>query len=72
MLGFVLLWAGHQHPERVFINLGIAAFLYLFWILGGAVTKLARSDSDGADIGWIFHGAVFTFSMGLLAVAIFH
>jgi hypothetical protein len=71
VLGGVLLWAGHEHPERVWINMGIAAFLYLFWILGGAVTRLVRSDSEGADIGWIFHGAVITFTFGIAAALIF-
>jgi hypothetical protein len=71
VLGFVLVWAAHEHPDRAWLNLGIAAFLYLFWILGGAITRAVRSDSEGADIGWIFHGAVITFALGVGAALIF-
>ena len=71
LLGIVLLWAGHRHPDRVWINLGVAAALYPWWIAGGAVTRLARRDTEGADLGWIFHGALITFPLGLLAAVIF-
>jgi hypothetical protein len=71
VLGFALLWAGYRHPERVWFNLAIAVALYPWWVAGGALTKLARRDSEGADTGWIFHGAMITFPLGLLAVAIF-
>jgi hypothetical protein len=71
VLGFVLLWAGHRHPERAFINLGLAAVLYIPWYLGGELTRLARSDTEGADLGWIAHGALITFPFGLLAALLF-
>jgi hypothetical protein len=71
VLGFVLLWAGHRHPDRVWINLGLAALLYVPWILGGKLTRLSRSDSEGADIGWIAHGALITFPAGLIAALVF-
>ncbi|HEX2568199.1 MAG TPA: hypothetical protein VH877_01490 [Polyangia bacterium] len=68
LLGAVLLWAGYRHPEHAFSHLLFAALLYGFWILGGALTRLVRSDSEGADLGWISHGALITFPLGLLAV----
>jgi hypothetical protein len=70
VLGAVLLWAGYRHPERAWSHLLVAALLYGFWILGGVLTRLVRSDSEGADLGWISHGALITFPLGLLAVAL--
>jgi hypothetical protein len=72
LLGGVLLWAAHRHPERAWINLLWAAVLYFPWWLGGQLTKLARSDTEGADVGWIFHGALITFPTGVVAALIFH
>ncbi len=71
MLGLILLYAAFRHPERAWINLGLAMALYLFWILGGTLTRLSRRDTEGADIGWISHGAIITVALGLLALAIF-
>lgn len=71
LLGFALLWAGHRHPDRVWSNLAVAVALYPWWMLGGAITKLSRSDSEGADTGWIFHGAMISFPLGFLAVLLF-
>jgi hypothetical protein len=66
--GLSLLWAAHRHPDRVWIDFGMTALLYPFWIAGGALTKLARADSEGTDIGWISHGAFINVVLGLFAV----
>jgi hypothetical protein len=71
LLGGVLLFAAHQHPERAWINLFWAAVLYLPWYLGGLITRLARSDVEGPDIGWMAHGALITFPLGIAAALIF-
>ncbi|MBM3814333.1 MAG: hypothetical protein FJW20_22140 [Acidimicrobiia bacterium] len=70
MLGFLLLYAARVHPDRVWINLGLALGLYVFWILGGVLTKLSRPDTEGTDIGWISHGAIITVGLGLIGVVI--
>lgn len=71
VLAGVLLWAGASHPDRVWINLGLAAALYVFWWAGGALTRLTRKDSEGADIGWMTMGALITFPAGLVAALVF-
>lgn len=65
VLAAVLVWAGSRHPDRAFLNLGLAAALYVPWWAGGALTRLVRDDSEGADIGWIAMGALITFPTGL-------
>ncbi|MGH9674136.1 MAG: hypothetical protein ACRD44_13225 [Bryobacteraceae bacterium] len=70
LLAFLLVYAGVVHPERVWINLGLAMLLYSGWILGGTLTKLSRPDTEGADIGWISHGAIITVAGGLVAAVI--
>jgi hypothetical protein len=72
LLGGVLVYAAYRHPERAWINLFWAAVLYLPWWLGGELTKLSRSDVEGPDVGWIFHGALITFPVGVAAALIFH
>lgn len=67
LMALMLVWASIRHPERAWINLGIAALLYLAWTLGGALTRLARPDTEGADVGWITMGAIITFPVGLIA-----
>lgn len=66
-LAAILVWAAHRHPDRVWINLGVAALLYLPWYLGGAMTRLARRDTEGGDLGWLAMGACITFPVGLIA-----
>jgi hypothetical protein len=70
-LAVILLWAAYRHPERAWINFGIAALLYVPWGLGGALTPLARTDTEGADLGWLTMGAFITFPTALLAALIF-
>ncbi|MCI0724061.1 MAG: hypothetical protein L0338_34640 [Acidobacteria bacterium] len=70
-LGAVLIYAGYRFPDRAWVNLGLAALLYGAWYTGGALTWLARRDTEGADLGWMAHGAVVTLICGLLAVAVF-
>jgi hypothetical protein len=71
MLGFLLLAAGYRHPQRVWINLGLAAVLYVAWWAGGTLTRLARSDTEGADVGWISHGFIITMVFGVAAALVF-
>lgn len=71
LLGFVLLLAGARHPERAWINLGLAFVLYLGWYLGGTLTRLSRRDTEGADLGWMSHGAIITLACGLVARLVF-
>ncbi len=71
-LGFILLYNGYRYPERAWLNLALAIGLYIPWILGGAITRLARRDTEGADLGWILQGLLFiTIPWGILAVIIF-
>jgi hypothetical protein len=70
-LAGILVWAAYRHPDRAWINLGVAALLYLPWYLGGAMTRLARRDAEGGDLGWLTMGAVFiTFPVGVIAALV--
>jgi hypothetical protein len=71
ILGLALLYAGYRDPERAWINCGLALVLYIPWYVGGALTWLARRDTEGADLGWISHGLFITVPCGLLAVVLF-
>ena len=70
-LAAILFWAAYKYPDRVWINLGVAALLYVPWYIGGALTRLARADTEGADIGWLTMGALITFPCGLIAALVF-
>lgn len=71
ILAAVLVWAASQHPDRALLNLGLATALYVPWWAGGALTRLVRDDSEGADLGWIAMGALITFPAGLAAAVVF-
>lgn len=71
VLAPILVWAAYRHPDRVWINLGVAALLFGAWYLGGAMTRLARRDAEGGDLGWITMGAFITFPTGLIAALVF-
>lgn len=71
VLAGVLVWSASRHPDRVWINLALAAALYVPWWAGGALTRLVREDSEGADLGWIAMGALITFPVGLGAAVVF-
>jgi hypothetical protein len=66
-LAAILVYAAHRHPERAFINLGIALGMYVIWYLAGQLTSLCRSDNEGADLGFMTVGALITFPVGLIA-----
>jgi preprotein translocase subunit SecF len=66
-LAAVLVYAAHRHPEQAFTNLGIAVGMYSIWYLTGQLTSLARSDNEGADVGFMTVGALITFPVGLIA-----
>ena len=66
----MLAWAAARHPERAWLNLAGAAVLFGLWWLGGALTRLVRSDSEGADLGWMAAGALITFPTGILAAVL--
>jgi hypothetical protein len=67
LLAAILALAAVRYPDRAWINLGIAALLYVPWYLGGRITTLARPDTEGADLGWLAMGALITFPVGLAA-----
>lgn len=70
MAGMLVLGA-LRYPERAWINLGIAALLYVPWFVGGSITRLARPDTEGADVGWLAMGALITFPVGLVVAIVF-
>ncbi len=71
VIAAVLWFAAMRHPERAWINLGVAAGLYVFWWAGGAITRVARVDTEGGDIGWLTMGALVTFPVGVLAALVY-
>jgi hypothetical protein len=70
-LAVMLLLGAYRYPQRAWINLGIAALLYLPWYAGGRITRLVRPDTEGADVGWLAMGALITFPVGIVAAIIF-
>jgi hypothetical protein len=56
LLAGMLVLGALRFPERAWINLGIAAILYVPWYAGGRITRLARPDTEGADAGWLAMG----------------
>jgi hypothetical protein len=66
LLAFVLGYADCHYPGRGWINLGIAVALYVLWYATGDVTRLVRSDSEGADLGFMAVGALITFPVGIV------
>jgi hypothetical protein len=71
VLAAMLALGALRYPDRAWTNLGIAALLYLPWYAGGRITRLVRSDTEGADVGWLTMGALVTFPVGLLAAIVF-
>ena len=65
LLAFVLIYADLHHAGRGWINLGLAVALYAVWYVTGEVTRLVRSDSEGADLGFMTVGALITFPVGI-------
>ncbi len=62
----VLIVAGIRYPGRGWINLGLIAVLFVAWYIGGALTHLARRDTEGADVGFMTVGALITMPCGLV------
>ena len=71
LLAVMLALGALRFPERAWINLGIAALLYVPWYLGGRITSLARPDTEGADVGWLTMGALITFPCGVVCAIVF-
>ncbi len=71
ILAGMLLLGAYRYPERSWMNLGIAALLYVPWYAGGALTRLVRPDTEGADLGWLAMGALITFPIGLTVAIVF-
>jgi hypothetical protein len=69
-LAAVLVWADYRHPDRSWINLGVALLMYIVWYLAGQLVLLARPDTEGADLGFMTVGALITFPVGILAALI--
>ena len=70
LLAIVLVIADLHYHGRGWINVGIAAAMYVVWYLTGQATCLVRSDSEGADLGFMSVGALITFPVGILFAAI--
>ena len=68
LLGAVLLVGGFRYPDRALLNLGLALLLYVPWYVGGALTRLARPDTEAADVGFMAVGLLITLPCGLLAL----
>ena len=69
-LAVVLVLSILAHPERALINMLIVGGLYALWYLAGQATLLVRSDTQGADPGFMFVGSVITFVPGVIALAV--
>jgi hypothetical protein len=70
VLAVVLVWAAYRQPDRAWINLGYALLLYVIWYAAGQLVLLARSDTEGADLGFMTVGALITFPVGIIAALI--
>jgi len=70
VLAAVLVWAAWWHPERAWVNLGYAGLVFAAWWFGGAITRLARPDTEGGDLGWLMMGALITFPAGMIAALV--
>ena len=70
VIAAVLAFAARAYPERAWVNLAHAAGLYFVWWLAGMATRLARTDTEGADVGFMSVGAVLTFGVGILAALV--
>lgn len=69
-LAVVLVLGILAHPERALLDMVIVAGLYVLWYLAGQATLLVRSDTQGADLGFIFIGSVITFVPGVITLAV--
>jgi hypothetical protein len=65
LLAVMLVHAAGAHPQRGWINLGIALGAYALWFITGQATKLVRRPSEGADLGFMCVGALITFPVGI-------
>jgi len=70
LLAAMLVLGAARFPERAWLNLAVAALLYVPWYAGGRITRLARPDTEGADVGWLAMGALITFPVGLAAAVL--
>jgi hypothetical protein len=70
LLAVVLVLSILAHPERALMNMVIVAGLYAVWYLAGQATLLVRSDTQGADLGFMFVGSAITFVPGVIALAV--
>ena len=69
-LAVVLVLSIVAYPDRALLNMVIVAGLYALWYLTGQATLLVRSDTQGADPGFMFVGSVITFVPGVIALAV--
>jgi hypothetical protein len=70
VLAAILVWADYRHPGHGWINLGVAALMYVIWYLAGQLVLLARPDTEGADLGFMTVGALITFPVGIIAAIV--
>jgi hypothetical protein len=69
-LAVVLVLSILAHSDRALVNMLIVAGLYAVWYLVGQATLLVRSDTQGADAGFMFIGSVITFVPGVIALVV--
>jgi hypothetical protein len=70
LIAVILVVADRAYPGRGWVNLGLAALLYVIWYFAGQSTRLVRPDSEGADVGFMTVGALITFPVGLVAAVL--
>lgn len=70
LLAVVLVLSILAYPDRALLNMVIVAGLYAVWYLAGQATLLIRSDTQGADVGFMFVGSFITFVPGVIALAV--
>ena len=68
--GIVLVIAAFRYPDRIFIDIGLVVLLFGAWYVGGTLTRLARRDTEGADVGFMAAGALITLLCAGVAVPI--
>lgn len=71
LVAAILFYSAWQYPQRAWGNLWFACLFFVVWYAGGALTRLARPDTEGADIGFMTVGALITFPCGILAALVF-
>lgn len=67
----ILIYAGFKHPERTGINFTFVVLSFIPWYLAGKFTRLARRDTEGADIGFMTVGLLLVVFAGIITTLVF-